>query len=95
MNDSNWDTISSEDQQAITEATAEYERDMVEYYEDVDEKEEKDLKDAGVELFKFENDEEEKEFLDLAYSAEWSYLKGELSKEDYEKIRSLSTKDEE
>jgi len=62
MNDSNWDTISSEDQQAITEATAEYERDMVEYYEEVDAEEEKDLKEAGVDLFKFENEEEEKSF---------------------------------
>lgn len=95
MNDFNWDAISSEDQQAITEATAEYEKDMVEYYEKVDEEEKKDLKEVGVELFKFENEEEEKKFLDLAYGAEWSYLKDELSEEDFKKVRSLSTKDDE
>lgn len=81
MNNTSWDSISDADQQAIVEATTEYEKDMVEYFEEVFEEERKELEGLGVEFIKFKNESDETEFLEIAYDVEWSYLAEELPEE--------------
>ncbi|WP_026701955.1 TRAP transporter substrate-binding protein DctP [Salibacterium aidingense] len=93
MNNDSWDNISSEDQEAIMEATAEYERDMVEYYESQFEEERQTLKENDVEFIEFPEEEEEK-FLNTAYDVEWESLQSESSTELVEKARELATKEE-
>ncbi|MDT8860733.1 TRAP transporter substrate-binding protein DctP [Alkalihalobacillus sp. MEB130] len=88
MNLEKWDQISTTDQEAILAATAEYERYMVDYYEELDKEERVALEEAGVEFFEFSEEEKEK-FLDLAYEVEWDYLVQETP-ELIEKMRELT-----
>jgi TRAP-type transport system periplasmic protein len=90
MNNDKWDEISDKDREAIISATADYEKDMVEYYEELDKKEIVELEHVGVELFKLPKDEEKK-FLDMAYDTEWEFLEKEVP-ELVEELRSLTTK---
>src|SRR5699024_2075328 len=63
MNKEAWDTISQEDEKGIMDATAEYEKYMVEYYEDIFEDEREKLEEEGVEFITLPEDEKDK-FLD-------------------------------
>ncbi|MEK4023704.1 MULTISPECIES: TRAP transporter substrate-binding protein DctP [unclassified Sporosarcina] len=92
MNDDKWKEISAEDQEAILAATADYERKMVAYYDELDKKEIEELKNAGVELFKLP-EEEEKKFLDLAYNTEWEYLESKVP-ELVDELRDLTLKND-
>lgn len=77
MNHDKWEEISSEDQQAILEATAEYEEYMVAYFEDLFKEERKNLENIGVEFIRLPEDEEEM-FLNIAYESEWEYIEEEV-----------------
>ncbi|ARF17100.1 TRAP transporter substrate-binding protein DctP [Sporosarcina ureae] len=91
MNDDKWKEISSEDRDAIIVATANYEKEMVDYYEQLDKEEIAELEKAGVELFKLPKAEEEK-FLNLAYDTEWEYLGKEVPELE-EELRALTIKE--
>lgn len=90
MNHDKWDEISVEDQEAIMSATSDYEKDMVEYYEELDKKELVELENEGVKLFKL-SEEEEKKFLDMAYDSEWDYLEEQVP-DLVDELRTLTTK---
>lgn len=91
MNDEKWNEISQEDQDAIIAATGEYEKEMVEHYQKLDEKEIQELKDAGVELFKLPEQEAEK-FVQTAYDVEWEHLEKKVP-DLVEELRKLTTKE--
>ncbi|SDI28565.1 TRAP-type C4-dicarboxylate transport system, substrate-binding protein [Alteribacillus persepolensis] len=92
MNDDKWNDISEDDQEAIVQATAEYEKDMVAHYEELDEKEIEELQAIGVELFELPQEEADK-FLETAYETEWQHLEGEVP-ELVDELRKLTTKEE-
>ncbi|PIC64929.1 hypothetical protein CSV79_04745 [Sporosarcina sp. P13] len=91
MNNDKWDEISAEDRDAIIAATADYEKEMVDYYKKLDKEEIAELERIGVELFKLPKAEEEK-FLSLAYDTEWEYLEKEVP-ELVEELRTLTIKE--
>ena len=88
MNHDKWEEISAEDQQAILEATAEYEEDMVAYFESLYEEERENLENLGVEFIGLPEDEKEL-FLDTAYESEWEYIEEEVP-ELVDELRSLT-----
>lgn len=90
MNSSKWDMISSEDQQAIINATTEYEKNMVQHYDEADKKERIELEKEGVKFISFSSEAEKEEFLKLAYDVEWEYVEREVASEIAEKARSLT-----
>ncbi|AXI00215.1 hypothetical protein DV702_11070 [Sporosarcina sp. PTS2304] len=92
MNDDKWNEISAEDQEAILKATAAYEKEMVDYYTELDKEEIAELEKIGVELFKLPKSEEEK-FLDLAYDSEWAFLDKEVP-DLVDELKTLTTKKE-
>ncbi|WP_240375955.1 TRAP transporter substrate-binding protein DctP [Bacillus piscicola] len=92
MNDDKWSEISEKDQEAIINATGEYERHMVDYYEKMDQEEIEELKAIGVELIELPKEEAEK-FLQTAYDTEWNYVEEQVP-ELAEKLRELTTKSE-
>lgn len=92
MNSSKWDTISKEDQEAIINATAEYEKEMVKYYEDLEQEERNELEQINVEFIKFADDAEEEKFLEIAYEVEWDFIAEQVEADALEKIRELASK---
>ncbi|WP_080835660.1 TRAP transporter substrate-binding protein DctP [Cohnella massiliensis] len=88
MNPAKWDSISAENQQKILDATAEYERYMVEYYDAESEKERAALEEAGVTFIQL-SEEEGQAFVDRAFDVEWEYLATEIP-DQVENLRSLS-----
>ena len=90
MNPAKWDSISPENQKAILDATAEYERYMVEYYNAESEKERAELEKIGVKFIRF-SDEEAEKFVNQAYDVEWEYLKTHIP-DQVEKLRALTEK---
>lgn len=90
MNNDKWGQISSEDQEAIKAASADYEKYMVDYYKDIFKKERAKLKEIGVEFIKLP-EKEKKKFLEIAYDTEWSYLKEEVP-DLVEELKTLTNK---
>jgi len=88
MNPQKWESISSDNQQRILEATAEYEKYMVEHYNAESEKERAALEEAGVTFIQF-SEAEGKAFVDQAFNVEWEYLATEIP-DSVETLRSLS-----
>ncbi len=92
MNNSKWDEISKEDQQAIIAATAQYEKGMVDYYTNLDVEERKELEKIGVEFISLPEMDKQK-FLDMAYRSEWGFIKAEKP-ELVDTLRKQTTKGE-
>ena len=90
MNNDKWNQISPENQEAIIAATAEYERYMVDYYNQQDEQERKELENIGVQFITLP-EEEAKKFLDTAYQVEWDYLAEQIP-DGLEELRKLTEK---
>jgi TRAP-type C4-dicarboxylate transport system substrate-binding protein len=76
MNNSKWDEISEKDQQAIINATAQYEKGMVDYYTSLDVEERKELEKIGVEFISLPEEDKQK-FLEMAYASEWGFIEAE------------------
>lgn len=76
MNHDKWEEISPEDQQAIIQASAEYEEYMVSYFESLYEEERESLENIGVEFIDLPEDEREI-FLKTAYETEWEFIENE------------------
>ncbi|MBM7599230.1 TRAP-type C4-dicarboxylate transport system substrate-binding protein [Virgibacillus halotolerans] len=91
MNNDKWEEISVEDQRAIIRASADYEKYMVAYYENLYKKERKELEKEGVSFIKLSNREEEK-FLKVAYETEWKGLQKDVP-ELLEELKALTTKE--
>lgn len=77
MSQEKWDRITEEDQQKIIAATADYEREMVAYFEQEEEKERKELEKIGVKFIQFPPSDAEK-FLTIAYDVEWEFIRSEV-----------------
>lgn len=86
-----WNAISEADRKAIEQATAEYERYMVQYYTDEEQKERAELEKAGVQFIQFKSKEDADKFIETAYDVEWEYLKKEVP-DMVEKLQSLTGK---
>ena len=88
MNPDKWDSLSEEQQKTIQTATAEFERYMVDYHTEAEEKEREVLAEAGVKFITL-SEEDVKEMTDKAYDVEWDYLKSEIP-DEVESLRQLS-----
>ncbi|WP_167577605.1 TRAP transporter substrate-binding protein DctP [Ammoniphilus sp. YIM 78166] len=86
-----WNAISEADRKAIAEATAEYERYMVQYYTEEDQKERTELEKAGVQFIQFTSQEDADAFLKKAYDVEWEFLNKEVP-DLVGKLQSLTVK---
>jgi TRAP-type transport system periplasmic protein len=88
MNLDKWNKLPEATRNEIIRVTAEFEPKMVEYFNTENEKEWGKIGDK-VKRVKF-SDEENKKYLDLAYSVEWNAIASRLSKEEVERLRKMT-----
>lgn len=88
-----WNELDADTQEAIRQATADFERDMVDYFIAANEAERAALEDeAGVNFITF-SEEDAEEYLGLAYEVEWDFLADEMP-DRVDELRAIAEKDE-
>lgn len=73
MSPKSWEKLSPDLQQKVMKATADFEHDMVNYFNEVSEKERAKLKEQGVTFIKF-SPEDANQYVKGAYDVEWKFL---------------------
>ena len=91
MSSARWEEIGEADREAIIKATADYEKEMVAYFEQEEEKERKELEKIGVQFIQFPPADAER-FLAIAYDVEWEFIQAEVN-EKAERLRKLTEKE--
>jgi len=92
MNLDKMNSLKPEQQKILTEATKQFEREMVEYFKKAIDDELKILKEKeGVKIIEFTPDEAEK-YTDTAYEVEWKALGEKIPAEVVTELRKLTEK---
>ncbi|QQK74403.1 TRAP transporter substrate-binding protein DctP [Salicibibacter cibarius] len=73
MNEDKWGGITTEDQKAINQATTDFEKEMVNYFDEQNSEERENLKEIGIQFIDLSAEEEEI-FLRTAQEVEWNNL---------------------
>jgi len=73
MSQKAWEKLSPDLQQKVIQATADFEHDMADYFNDIASKEKAKLQEEGVKFIKF-SPEDAKQYVQGAYDVEWEFL---------------------
>ncbi|VEF46775.1 TRAP-T extracellular binding protein [Bacillus freudenreichii] len=85
-----FDSLSPELQETLVDVTAEFEKDMVDYFNKENEKEWKAIEEAGLKKISF-SEEDSKKFQSIVKEVKWESLK-KTAPEHYEELRNLLDK---